>query len=384
MDLNALKNEMKEWRHYLHMHPEWALEETVTSDFIANRLKEIGLEVHRNIGVTGIVATLKCGDGPDTIGIRADMDAICLEELGDVPYKSQNPGKMHACGHDGHSATLLGAAKLLSERKNFNGTVHFIFQPGEEPGIGADAMIKDGLFEKFPMDEVYGFHNMPHFKEGSINTCRGGLMASEDDFSIRIKGRGGHSSMTNKINDPLVAAAEIVLALQTVIARDVNPLDPAVISCTNIITNGTRNAIPDVVEISGDTRSTTPAVQKLLEERLRAICNGICDAHQMTCEITYTHDFAPAFNNDKCVDIALKAAENTVGKNHVNGNCRPLMGSEDFGKMMAKVPGCCVLLGSGTENNYIPVHSPYYDYNDEILLTGAQYLAELVKIRLPE
>lgn len=385
MDLNVLKNEIMEWRHYLHRHPEWALEEKITSDFIAGKLEEMGLEVHRNIGKTGIVAVLKCGDGTEAVGLRADMDAICLEELGDVSYKSENPGKMHACGHDGHSATLLGAAKLLSERRDFNGTVYFIFQPGEEPGIGADAMMEDGLFDRFPMNEIYGLHNMPQLPQGSINTCRGGMMASEDDFTIRIKGRGGHSSLSNRVCDPLVTAAEIILALQTIVARDVNPLEPAVVSCTNILTNGTRNAIPDIVEISGDTRSTTPAVQELLEKRMRTICTGVCNANQMSFELTYTHDFAPTYNNERCVDTALKAAEKVVGKDKVDGNCQPLMGSEDFGKMMSVVPGCYVLIGGKREGeDYIPVHNPYFDYNDEVLLTGAQYFAELVRIRLPK
>lgn len=222
----------------------------------------MGLEVHRNIGGAGIVANLTVGDGKSIIGIRADMDAINLTEEGQHPYTSQNSGKMHACGHDGHMATILGAAKLLTERKNFNGTVRFIFQPAEETGKGAFAMMQDGLFERFPLDEIYGMHNMPGMPAGSISTRAGAIMASEDNFVIRIKGQGSHASSPHMGKDPIVIASEIVLALQTIISRNMNPNVPAVISCTEFITDGIRNAIPTNVVIKGDTRSYTSEVQK--------------------------------------------------------------------------------------------------------------------------
>ena len=279
----------------------------------------MGLDVHRNIGGTGIVANLTVGDGKGVIGIRSDIDAINLTEVGQHPYTSRNPGKMHGCGHDGHMATVLGAAKLLSERKNFNGTVRFIFQPAEEPGKGAFAMMKDGLFERFPMDEIYGMHNRPGMPAGSIATRVGGIMGSEDNFVIRIKGQGSHASSPHVGKDPIVIASEIVLALQTIISRNMDPSVPAVISCTEFITDGAHNAIPTNVVIKGDTRSYTPEVQKLLEERMRTISEGICKIHGAECQFEYTHEFAPTVNWAECADVAVRAAQNVVGVNNVDG-----------------------------------------------------------------
>ena len=377
------EKQLIEWRHYLHMYPEVAFEEKNTSEFLAKILTDMGLEVHKNIGGTGIVANLKVGDGKGVIGLRSDMDAIKLTEGGKHPYSSQNPGIMHACGHDGHMATLLGAAKLLTERKNFNGTVRFIFQPAEEPGKGAQAMIDDKLFERFPMDEIYGMHNMPGLLEGKVLTRAGGIMASEDNFVIRIKGKGSHASSPHMGVDPLVIAAEIILALQTIVSRNVSPIHNAVVSCTEIHTDGVRNAIPTNVEIKGDTRSFTPEVQKLIEERMRKICENICDSHGAECEFEYTHEFSPTANWEKCIEVVAQAARNIVGEENVNVNCEPIMTSEDFGLFLDKVPGCFVFLGSAkNENEIIPLHNYLYDYNDKILKTGAELLAEIVRIRL--
>lgn len=387
MKNDNFEKQLIEWRRYLHMHPETAFEEKNTSDFIATVLKDMGLEVHRNIGGTGIVASLKVGDSPDIIGIRADMDAINLTEESVHSYSSRNPGKMHACGHDGHVVTVLGAAKLLLERKNFNGTVRFIFQPAEEPGKGAEAMIQDGLFDHFPVDEIYGFHNWPGLSVGSIVTRVGELMASEDNFVIRIKGQGGHASMPHISKDPIVIASEIVLALQTIISRNLTPVVPAVISCTELITDGTRNAIPSNVVIKGDTRSYTPEVQKLLENRIRTISEGICKINGAECQFEYTHEFTPTFNSATCVEIAAQAARNVVGENKVNTNIQPLMGSEDFGVFSQMIPGCYVLIGNGDDSEgvgNVPLHNSSYDFNDKILKIGAEYFAELVKVRLPE
>ncbi|MCH6265899.1 M20 aminoacylase family protein [Neobacillus citreus] len=381
------EKQLTEWRHYLHAHPESAFEERNTSEFLAEVLTGMGLEVHRNIGGTGIVANLTVGDGKGTIGIRADMDALNLTEAVEPPYKSQNPGKMHACGHDGHMATVLGAAKLLTERKNFNGTVRFIFQPAEEIGKGAFAMMDDGLFERFPVDEIYGMHNMPGMPVGSISTRVGGIMASEDNFVIRIKGQGSHASSPHMGKDPIVIASEIVLALQTIISRNMNPNVPAVISCTEFITDGIRNAIPTNVVIKGDTRSYTPEVQKLLEERMRTISEGICKINGAECQFEYTHEFAPTVNWAECVDIAVKAARNVVGENNVDGNCQPWMASEDFGAFIQKISGCFVFIGNGDDSEgvgNIPLHNSSYDFNDKILTIGAEYFAELIKVRLPK
>jgi amidohydrolase len=387
MTIGDFEKQLTEWRHYLHSHPETAFEEKNTSDFLAKVLTEMGLDVHRNIGGTGIVANLTVGDGEGIIGIRSDIDAINLTEVGQLPYASQNPGKMHGCGHDGHMATVLGAAKLLSERKNFNGTVRFIFQPAEEPGKGANAMIDDGLLERFPMDEIYGMHNRPGMSAGSIATRVGGIMGSEDNFVIRIKGQGSHASSPHVGKDPIVIASEIVLALQTIISRNMDPGVPAVISCTEFITDGAHNAIPTNVVIKGDTRSYTPEVQKLLEERMRTISEGICKINGAECQFEYTHEFAPTVNWAECVDVAVKAAQNVVGENKVDGNCPQWMASEDFGGFLRKIPGCFVFIGNGDDSEgvgNVPLHNSCYDFNDKILTIGAEYFAELIKIRLPQ
>lgn len=387
MSNENFEKQLIQWRHYLHSYPESAFEEKNTSEFLAKVLIDMGLEVHRNIGGTGIVANLKVGDGEGIIGIRSDIDAINLTELGQLPYTSQNPGKMHACGHDGHMVTVLGAAQLLTERKNFNGTVRFIFQPAEEPGKGASAMIKDGLLERFPMDEIYGMHNRPGMPAGFISTRVGGIMGSEDNFVIRIKGQGSHASSPHMGKDPIVIASEIVLALQTIISRNMDPSVPAVISCTEFITDGIHNAIPTNVVIKGDTRSYTPEVSKLLEERMQTISEGICKINGAECQFEYTHEFAPTVNSAKCVDIAVRAAQNVVGENNVDGDCQQWMASEDFGTFLQKIPGCFVFIGNGDDSEGIgnvPLHNSRYDYNDKILTIGAEYYAELIKVRLPK
>ncbi len=384
MDI-SFKDQLVKWRHHLHMFPETAFDEHHTSDFLAHALKELGLEVQRDIGGTGIVASLRVGDGEGKIGLRSDMDAIVLTENGDMPYTSKNLGKMHACGHDGHMVMLLGAAKLLSERKNFSGTVRFIFQPAEEPGRGALAMLGDKILERFPLDEIYGMHNMPQYPLGTILTKTGGVMASEDNFEIHIKGKGVHASAPHLGVDPLVIAAEIISTLQTINSRSVNPTDTCVVSCTEIFTDGSHNAIPTNVLIKGDTRSFTPAVQKLIEARMKKICMSICEMHGAECEFQYTHEFSPTINTDECTEIAVMAAQNTVGEDNVNMNCDPLMSSEDFGKFLEKIPGNLVFIGTGKcdDCEIIPLHNSMYDFNDEALTIGSEYWAELVRIRLP-
>ncbi len=381
--MSELKEALKSWRRYLHMHPETAFEELKTSEFLAERLEEMGLEVHRGIGGTGIVADLKVGDGTGIIGLRADMDAIHLEEQNELDYKSIYQGKMHACGHDGHMATLLGAAKILSECRNFKGTVRFLFQPAEELGKGAYAMIRDGLLEKYPMDEIYGFHNAPAYPEGRFLTRAGHICSSEDNFEIIIRGRGGHASTPHLVIDPLVPAAEIFLALQTIVSRNVLPNDFAVISCTELHTDGAHNTIPGTVSILGDTRSYSPEVQKLIEERMKRICESTCQMNGARCEFKYTHEFAPTINWAEQAATAVNAAIRVVGEENVEENCLPFRGSEDFGVFLEKIPGCFVYLGAGKEGEKPgSLHSAHFDYNDDILETGAKYFAELVKCRL--
>ena len=275
-----LGTQMVRWRRELHQFPETGFNEHKTAAFVAAALRAMGLEVHQGIGGTGLVASLKVGDGKGVIGLRTDMDALAMTETaqGRV-HISRHPGCMHGCGHDGHMAMLLGAAQLLSQSRDFSGTVRFIFQPAEEHGRGARAMMDDGLFERFPVDEIYGAHNIPGMPVGHIATREGGIMASEDNFVIRITGRGGHAARPHLAIDPLVVAAEIILALQSIVARAVDPAEPAVVSCTEIHSDGIRNALPTHVEIKGDTRSYSREVQVLLERRMREICHGIAAAH---------------------------------------------------------------------------------------------------------
>ena len=387
MNQQQLKQQLIAWRHYLHAHPESAFEEQNTSRFIAEKLEAMGIEVHRDIGKTGVVGRLNCGDGKGVIAIRADIDAIQLTEQGDWSYRSMTAERMHGCGHDGHTCIALGAAKLLLQRQNFNGTVCFVFQPAEEPGYGARAMMDDGVIERFGIEEIYGLHNMPGMKAGTIATRVGGIMASEDNFIIRIKGQGAHAARPHMAKDPLVIAAEIILALQTIVSRNVDPNVPAVISCTELHTDGIRNAIPTHVEIKGDTRSFAPEVQMLLEERMRTISEAICAMHGATCQFSYTHEFAPTVNWHQCVDVAVTAAINVVGAEKVDGNVAQMMISEDFGAFLQKIPGCFIFLGNGDSSDAqgnTPLHSACYDFNDEILLTGAEYFAEVVRTRLPQ
>jgi amidohydrolase len=381
------EQQLTRWRHHLHRHPETGFNETRTADYVADVLTLMGLEVHRGIGGTGIVANLAVGRSDAVIGLRADMDALAIHEAAPGrAHASQTPGCMHACGHDGHMAMVLGAARLLIERRDFNGTVRFIFQPAEEHGRGAAAMMADGLFDRFPVDEIYGAHNMPGMPAGSIATRIGGIMASEDNFVIRVKGRGGHAARPHMGIDPLVVGAQIVLALQTVVSRSVDPSQSAVVSCTEFITDGIRNAIPMHVTIKGDTRSYSTQVQALLERRMREVCEGICIAHGASCEVEYTHEFAPTVNWPQCVPVALAAARRVVADaDRVEADVSPMMISEDFGAFLRVVPGAFVFIGNGDADSVggTPLHNAGYDFNDAVLPIGARYFAELARIRLP-
>jgi hippurate hydrolase len=376
------------WRRHLHQHPETGFNEQRTSEYVAGILQALGLEVRRGIGGTGVVASLKAGMGRRAIGIRADMDALAIAEAVGPDqgrtHASRNAGCMHACGHDGHMAMALGAARLLAERRDFDGTVRFIFQPAEEHGRGAAAMMADGLFERFPVDEIYGAHNMPGMAEGRIATRAGGIMASEDNFAIHITGRGGHAARPHMGVDPLVIGAQIVQALQTIVARAVDPGDSAVVSCTEFITDGIRNAIPTHVTIKGDTRSYSPAVQALLEARMRAICEGLCAAHGAHCTVEYTHEFAPTVNWPACTDAAVAAATAVVGADQVDADVAPMMISEDFGAFLRHVPGAFVFIGNGAGDSPggVPLHNARYDFNDRVLPVGARYFAEIARRRL--
>ena len=382
----ALDARVVSWRHDLHRDPETGFNELGTSDYVAAALSSLGVDVVRGVGGTGVVGSLTRGDGVKVIGLRADMDGLELKERGDLSYRSQNDGVMHACGHDGHMAMVLGAAARLADEGGFDGTVRFVFQPAEEHGRGAKAMLADGLLARFPMDAMFGLHNWPGIEAGHIHTRAGGIMASEDNFEIVITGRGGHAARPHMLIDPIVISAEIVLALQTIVARSVDPSKPAVVSCTEITTDGVRNAVPGEVIIRGDTRSFDPAVQAVLEERMRALCEGIAAAHGATCRVTYTHEFEPTVNDPTATAWAVRAAELALGMERVVSDCDPVMPSEDFGAFLRVLPGCFAFIGNGTEPGQggTPLHSRDYDFNDDVLEAGVDYYVSLVRsILLP-
>ncbi|MEU4155220.1 amidohydrolase [Actinoplanes sp. NPDC026670] len=373
-------DDVRRWRHDLHRIPELGLREHKTSEYVAGALGAMGVAVTRGVGGTGVVGTIAGGPGR-VIGLRADMDGLPLQERGDQAHRSGHDGVMHACGHDGHMAMLLGAARRLSAEGGFAGAVHLVFQPAEEHGLGAEAMIADGLFERFPMETMFGLHNMPGQPAGTISTRVGGLMAGEDNFEIRIAGRGGHAARPQMVVDPIPIAAQIILALQTIVARNVDPAEPAVVSCTEILTDGARNAIPGEVVIRGDTRSFRDDVRELLELRIRQVADGVCAAHGASSVVTYTHEFEPTINDPVAVAAAVRAARATVAAGMVDDDVTPWTASEDFGAFLRRVPGCFAMLGNGVDGPSL--HSPDYDFNDDILATGVDYYVNLVRAELP-
>ena len=380
--MSTLNKRMIAWRHHLHQNPELSQQEYRTSSFIANELRAMGLEVIEGVGGTGVVGTLKAGDGRRVIGLRADMDAIPIKEQNDCEYRSLNDNAMHACGHDGHMAMLLGAAQILSDSRDFNGTVRFIFQPDEETGHGALNMMADGLLDRFPIDEIYGAHNMPFIPEGKIAMKPGGIMASEDNFTITIKGTGGHAAQPHRAKDALVIAAEVILAIQTIVSRSIDPACSSVISLTEITSDGVHNVIPGTVTIKGDTRSLDPVSQKTVENRMRELCEGICRMNGAECDFEFSYEFIPTVNDPACVGYAAEAAAKVVGKENVDTAVVAPLTSEDFGRFLKELPGCFVFIGSGRTENDPALHNARYDFNDNVLETGARYFAQLVRDRL--
>ena len=368
------------WRRDIHQHPELGFREERTAEKVAELLDGFGVEVHTGIGGTGVVGVLRRGDSRRAIGLRADIDALPIEEQNDFDYRSLNDRQFHGCGHDGHTAMLLAAAETLAGKDSIDGTVHFIFQPNEENGLGALAMMKDGLFDRFAMDAVYGMHNMPGLPAGSFAVRKGPMMTFEDNFVIRIAGLGGHASMPNRTRDPVVVAAEIINALQTIVARSLNPMLSGVVSVTEIHTDGARNVIPSNVTIKGDTRGLSDEAQHLIETRMRELVTNIGKAHNVEVTLDYSHEFIVLMNTDAETDIAVQAAIDTVGDEHVVPDCEPAACSEDFAQMLREKPGCYVLIGNGTDgHNGRPLHNPGYDFNDEVLGTGAAYWVQLTE-----
>ena len=374
---------MQAWRHDFHRHPELAFEEQRTAGKVAELLTGFGLEVHTSVGNTGVVGVLKKGDSKRAIGLRADMDALKILEQNTFEYRSVNEGKMHACGHDGHTAMLLGAAQYLASKGEFDGTVVFIFQPAEEHGDGAKAMIEDGLFERFPVDAVYAIHNFPSLATGKFAVRAGSIMAAEDNFEITINGVGCHAAMPHLGKDTIVIGAEIVSAMQSLVSRTLDPIDNAVVSFTEFLTNGTVNVVPGQVILKGDTRSLTTAVQDHIEHTMERIVSGICAAHGASYEFSYRRNFVPTINTPDEAQIAASVAGTVVGAENVVGNSRPVMASEDFGYMLQARPGAYLLLGNGEEGiGGCSLHNPAYDFNDEILGIGADFWVTLVQSQL--
>jgi amidohydrolase len=384
-EIHLIHEDMRQWRRHLHQFPETAFEETGTAQFIADRLAEFGLEPRLGLGKTGVVASLKAGAGGKKIALRADMDALFIEEQNNFSYKSRHPGKMHACGHDGHSAMLLGAAKYLAGHRNFNGTVHFIFQPAEEGRAGARQMIEDGLFELFPADCVFGMHNFPDIPVGQFAVKPGPMMAAFDCFEIRIRGCATHAAMPHLGNDVIVAAAQMVNALQTIVSRTVDPADPAVVSITQIHAGNTWNAIPDEAVIRGTFRCFKSSVRQAISEKLRALVKGISEGLSVMSEIVFNPEnpgYPVTFNSEAEAAIALKAAVAVAGDDGVNRDPAPCMGSEDFAFMLQERPGCYIWIGNGASHNSCLLHNPHYDFNDDILPAGVAYWVKLVELVL--
>ena len=379
-----LLQNMQKWRHDIHRHPELAFEETRTAGIVAGLLESWGIETCPGVGGTGVIGVLRRGTASRRIGLRADMDALKIHEQNDFAHRSRREGSMHACGHDGHTAMLLGAANHLAEKGEFDGTVVFIFQPAEEHGEGARAMISDGLFERFPVDDVYAIHNFPSLATGTFAVRAGPIMAAEDNFELTIGGVGSHAAMPHLGRDPIVIASEVVLAMQSLVSRTLNPMEHAVLSFTEFVTNGTVNVIPGQVILRGDTRSFTPSVQDHIEATMERMLAGICSAHGAGYEFSYRRNFVPTINSAPEATIAADAATRVVGENRVIGDARPVMTSEDFGYMLRERPGAYVLLGNGEEGTGgCSLHNPYYDFNDEILSVGADFWVELVHSQLP-
>jgi len=366
-------------RQDFHRHPELGFKETRTKAKIAARLRELGLDVYEGAGVVGI---LKAGTGNRAIGLRADIDALPIHETSTHDYVSETPGVMHACGHDGHTTMLLGAAELLSQSQDFDGTIVFLFQPNEEHGLGALAMLDEGVLERFPIEEVYGIHNLPGAPAGQISTRVGQICASENLFEITINGQGGHASMPHVGVDAITVGAEIVLALQTIIARKMPPSSGAVVSVTEFLTNGQRNVLPGQAILKGDARARQPDDRKALEKFMRQIVDGVAAAHGVSAHVSFVTEFIETINAEAPTKAVVRASK-SLGLDTID-NRPPMSFSEDFAHFSAAVPGCFLLLGNGDSGACgQPLHADDYDFNDAILPIGATFWAALAKDRLP-
>ncbi len=370
-------------RRDIHAHPELGFEEHRTSALVAEQLESWGIEVHRGLAGTGVVGVLRGrGDGGRTIGIRADMDALPMQEKASPPHKSTVDGKMHACGHDGHTTMLLGAARYLAETRNFDGTVNFIFQPAEEGGGGARVMVEEGLFERFPCDTVWGMHNAPQLPAGTLAARAGPMLAAVDVAVVEIEGRGAHAAMPHQGVDPIAIAVQLYSAMQTIVSRNVDPIKSAVVSVTMLHAGTARNVIPQTAELSASVRTFDPAVRELVERRMRELCAGLAAAHGARIDLDYQRGYPPTVNHEAETRIAADLARVVAGEGMTREDIPPVMGSEDFAYMLEARPGCFLWIGGGKTGSDPGLHHPEYDFNDDILTLGASYWARLVETRL--
>lgn len=379
-EIKSMHDEMTQWRRDLHAHPELGFEELRTSEVVAEKLASWGLEVHRGLGKTGVVGVLRGRPGNAAIGLRADMDALAMEEGNHFSHRSQTPNRMHACGHDGHTTMLLGAAKYLSETRNFAGTVNFIFQPAEEGLAGAKAMIDDGLFDSFPCDSVYGIHNDPSTELGLVNVRAGGMLAAVDYFVVRIRGDGCHGGQPHKGIDPIAAAGHVITVLQTIVARQVDPVDTAVISIGQIHAGTSDIVIPEVVELRGSVRTLKPSTRDLMERLFRQAINNTVEAQGASAEIEYRRAYPPTINTPNEAAIASSVAAQIVGDANILRHEPSWTAGEDFAFMLEKRPGAYAFFGQkGPDRGGVALHNPSYDFNDDLLPLGAGFFARLTE-----
>ena len=372
-DLTAIRQD-------IHAHPELGLEEHRTADLVARKLEEWGIEVHRGVGTTGVVGVLRSGNGEGTIGLRADMDALPILEANDFPYRSQNQGRMHACGHDGHTTMLLGAARYLAETRNFNGTVNFIFQPGEEGVGGALAMLQDDLFQRFPCNAVYGMHNRPGMPVGKYGIAPGTAMAGGGFFDINITGKGAHGARPEESIDPVLVACHLGTALQSIVARNISPRETAVVSVTRILSGDAYNVIPQTATMGGTVRAMRRETLIQVEQAMRRIANGVAAGFGAMVDVDFRLIFAPLVNHETEFHAIADAAAELVGDDNVNRAQPPAPASEDFSFMLEQVPGAYINLGNG---DCAPVHNHHYNFNDEAIPFGSALYARLVERQLP-
>jgi len=378
----GFRADLTSWRRDIHAHPELGFEEQRTSDLVATKLAEFGFEVFRGIGRTGVVGRLRAGASPHAIGLRADMDALPIQEATNLAYRSRHEGRMHACGHDGHTAMLLGAARYLAETRNFDGTVHLIFQPAEEGLGGGEAMVEDGLFERFPCDAIFGMHNRPGLAIGKFQIRTGPMMAGGAYFDIAVTGRGAHGARPEAGIDPVIIASHITTALQTVVSRNVRPLDTAVLSVTQIHAGDAYNVIPEQAFIRGTARAFAPETLALIEQNMRRIASGVAGGFGATAEVDFRILFPPLVNDAAEAEFIADTAAELVGEDNVNRNGNLVMASEDFSYMLNRRPGAYIQIGNGDGTGGCEVHNPGYDFNDEALPFGASLFVRLAERKL--